>query len=262
MLIGYCHSSNFKHNTRMFLRWQAMPLSRPRLRYRCQVMTLMMSWGHMAPGGTGLWTKYSEKNSTGNKKIELITNRIFSKFIISYHSASFISLSSSSPTAPILNSSQALYPFLKELLLENSFLYWVFFTPSTSNMSRSYFLSSWAVLSSPQVGSSLVWSLNSCCFRCLDSHSGTRGHVGSGSRYSGGGDGGRLSWWQMCRGQPEDGTRPWWSLQCYYLLPLCPHILTRLVSDSLLCSWRVSASLCESPRTCLWSLVSFITMLT
>ena len=55
MLIRYCQSSNFKHHAGALLRWQGLASSRPRPRLlRGQVVTSVMSRGHMAPGGTGV----------------------------------------------------------------------------------------------------------------------------------------------------------------------------------------------------------------
>ena len=90
----------------------------------------------------------------------------------------------------------------------------------------------------PELCWNLLWfevSLNFWCFRCLDSHSGTRRHVGSGGRYSGGGMGGLLSRLTFLSSSPDSSQ----------------------TQDSLLSSWRVSASLCESPQTCLWSASSW-----
>ena len=55
MFIRYCQSSNFKHHAGELLRWRGLVACRPRPGLlRGQVMTPVMSRGHMAPGGTGV----------------------------------------------------------------------------------------------------------------------------------------------------------------------------------------------------------------
>ena len=55
MLIRYCQSSNFKHHARELLRWRGLASYRPRSGLlRGQMVTPVMSRGHMAPGGTGV----------------------------------------------------------------------------------------------------------------------------------------------------------------------------------------------------------------